>query len=121
MKLTLTCIYHVYFPVISAIAVCRVTAQAPKPSTPHGCQFWSSMAHELTHIHERVGEALHMACVNDKNADGGGCQEMKCGGKFQENTKVRTLHTIFLQLQVTFFPPKTIQNRDPSSKMELGF
>ena len=57
-------------------------------SKQHGCKFWSSLAYNLTHIHEQVGDMMHMVCENDNNTDGGGCQEMKCGGRFQQSLPV---------------------------------
>ena len=60
----------------------------PRPSTQHGCKYWSSLAYNLTHIHERVGDMMHMYCVNNNNSDHGGCQEMRCGGRLQQKLPV---------------------------------
>lgn len=74
------------FLAITAILLTALTRESTEVivSKQHGCRFWSSLAYNLTHIHEQVGDIMHMVCENDNNTDGGGCQEMKCGGRFQQ-------------------------------------
>ena len=79
-------VHMFFFFFCSVILLLALTQESTEVivSKQHGCKFWSSLAYNLTHIHEQVGDIMHMVCENDNNTDGGGCQEMKCGGRFQQ-------------------------------------